>query len=490
MARDEQDMAYAAIDVGTTSIKAVLFDRAGRERVVARASVGVCRPQAGWAEQDMHAVWHAIVRLLSELAQTTGHSLAGLAITAQGDGCWLADERGEPVRPAILWNDGRAGSRIAGWLADGTLRRMLDIGHFTGFAGTSAAILPWLSELESETLARAATAFTCGSWIYRRLTGQTLIDPSDAAVPFMSAARQVYDDTLLELSGISHMADLLPPIAAAGRPVHGLMPHVAAATGLPAGLPVVLAPYDVPAAALGAGCVEPGDMLMVLGTTFLTGSVVCDGTPPPFGGTDVPLGRTGARLRFFPALAGMETLSWAARTLGFAGVEAAVVAALNAGARGAVFLPYLSPAGERSPFVDPHVRGGFAQLSLDHAPENLMRAVLEGLTMTLLDCARASGGGRRIAVCGGGANSDGWCQLLADATGMEVYRPESSELSARGASISSLAALHGEDELAIALQWRNAARVWKPNLSQKAHYDELYGDFLAAREASRRKVGR
>lgn len=488
MARDKQDMVHAAIDVGTTSIKAVLFDRAGREHVVARASVGVDRPQPGWAEQDMRAVWQAVIGLLSELAQVAGPSLAGLAITAQGDGCWLSDAEGEPVRPAILWNDGRAGPRIAGWLADGTLRRMLDIGHFTGFAGAPAAILPWLAEKEPTVLARARTAFTCGSWTYRRLTGQTLIDPSDAAVPFMSAARQAYDDTLLGLSGVQHMAALLPPIAPAGRPVHGLLPHVAASTGLPADLPVVLAPYDVPAAALGAGCVEPGDMLMVLGTTFLTGSVVSGGTPPPFGGTDVPLGRTGSALRFFPALVGMETLAWAARILGFASVEAAVAAALEAEARGAVFLPYLSPAGERSPFVDPLIKGGFAQLSLEHAPENLMRAVLEGLTMTLLDCVLASGGGQRIAVCGGGANSDGWCQMLADATGMDVHRPASSELSARGAALSALAVLDGEDERTVALRWRGTARVWQPNPAQKARYDALHAEFVAARTAMPRKA--
>lgn len=280
MARDKQDMVHAAIDVGTTSIKAVLFDQAGRERVVARASVGVDRPQPGWAEQDMRAVWQEVIGLLSELAQAAGPSLAGLAITAQGDGCWLSDAEGVPVRPAILWNDGRAGPRVASWLADGTLGRMLDIGHFTGFAGIPAAILPWLAEMEPTALTRARTVFTCGSWIYRRLTGQTLIDPSDAAVPFMSATRQAYDDTLLDLSGVKHIAALLPPIAQAGRPVYGLLPHVSATTGLPVDLPVVLAPYDVPAAALGAGCVEPGDMLMVLGTTFLTGSVVSGGTPP------------------------------------------------------------------------------------------------------------------------------------------------------------------------------------------------------------------
>lgn len=487
MSDHHQDKMYAAIDVGTTSIKAVLFDRTGRERVVGRMSVGVDRPQAGWAEQDMRAVWQVITGLLVELAQV-GPSLASLAITAQGDGCWLSDEAGEPVRPAILWNDGRAASRIAEWLDDGTLQHMHDIGHFTGFAGTPAAILPWLSEKEPESLARATTAFTCGSWVYRRLTGRTLIDPSDAAVPFMSGSREVYDDRLLDLSGVRSMAALLPPIAAGRRAVHGLLPGVAAATGLPLDLPVVLAPYDVPAAALGAGCVDFGDTLMVLGTTFLTGNVVAEGTTPPFGGTDVPIGREGARLRFFPALVGMETLAWAARILGFSGVEAAVAAALRAEAEGAVFLPYLSPAGERSPFVDPRIKGGFVQLSLDHAPENLMRAVLDGLTMALLDCVLASGGGQRIAVCGGGANSDGWCQLLADVTGMEVHRPGSAELSARGAAISALAVLDGEDEMAVARRWRDTGRVWLPDPMQKARFEALHTDFVAARYAMPRKA--
>jgi xylulokinase len=439
----------------------------------------------------MAAVWGAVTGLLETLARATaGRGLAALGVTAQGDGCWLADAAAEPVRKAILWNDGRTADWISARLADGTLRRLHAIGHFTGFPGTPASLLPWLATNEPESIGRTRTVFTCSSWIYRRLTGVTCIDAGDAAVPFMDPRRQTYSAELVSATEMAGVEALLPPIAAGPRrPDHGLLADVASAASLPAGLPVILAPYDVPAAALGAGCVEEGDLLMVLGTTFLTGKVVSDHPLPPFGGTNVPLGRTGRQLQFFPALVGMETLAWAARTLGFPGVKAAVDTALGAASRGALFLPYLSPAGERAPFLDPQVRGGFAGLSLDHTPANLVRAVLEGLTMALLDCARACGPGRRLTVCGGGANSDGWCQMLADATGLDVHRPAASELSARGAALVALAAATGEDEAGLALRWRRDERTWIPVAAERARYEELFRRFVEAREARRGRPG-
>src|SRR6185369_4350856 len=112
-----------------------------------------------------------------------------------------------------------------------------------------------------------------------------------------------------------------------------------------------------------------------------------------------------------------------------------------AGANGLFFLPYLSPAGERAPFLDPAARGSLWNLSLEHTPADIARAIVEGLSLVLRDClVCARSPMTRLHLGGGGANSDAWCQLVADVTGIETRRARSSELTARGATLAGMIA--------------------------------------------------
>src|SRR5690242_17050310 len=98
-------MVAISIDAGTSLVKSVAFADDGTELFVARRAVPIARPQPGWSEQDMHAVWQAVEETLREVVEHVNHDVRFLSLTGQGDGCWLIDNDGEPVGPAILWND-------------------------------------------------------------------------------------------------------------------------------------------------------------------------------------------------------------------------------------------------------------------------------------------------------------------------------------------------------------------------------------------------
>ncbi|MGA8116096.1 MAG: FGGY-family carbohydrate kinase, partial [Actinocatenispora sp.] len=164
-------------------------------------------------------------------------------------------------------------------------------------------------------------------------------------------------------------------------------------------------------------------------------------------GPDRPL------LRAFATLAGGETLAWMSRLLGLAGAEelSALAETAEPGAGGVRMLPYLSPAGERAPFVDPAARGALVGLTLDHSPAQLARAAFEGMAAAVADCLAATGSpAREVRVCGGGARSALWCQLIADMTGAPVLRAPAGEAGARGAAAFAASVLGDAPDLAAA----------------------------------------
>lgn len=478
-------MTILAVDAGTSTIKAVAFSNDGRELHVARRETVVECPREGWSEQDMNVIWASLCDAAAETTQAVGR-IEVVALTAQGDGCWLIDAAGDPVRPALLWNDARASSYAEAWAADGTMERSYAINGTVTFPGLANALLRWLAKNEPESLRKAAHVLTCGSWLFCKATGTVRAEFSDAFAPFMNARTGQYADELLSLYGLDACKPLLPPVGAAIAPIKD---DLARTMMLPPGIPVVLAPYDVPSAALGAGACDPGDAIVILGTTFVCGIVtdrpVIDLEPA---GCLVPLGLQSRYLRFHPTLAGMEVLHWAAQMIGLADARNLVALAAEAppGANGVLFLPYLSPAGERAPFLDSAARGSFWNLSLDHSRSDIARAVLEGLCMVVRDCIEAIGlRPNSLRLSGGGSTSDALCQQLVDIVGIEAQRASPSELTCRGAAL--YARLARGDDFALA-RWRSTSDVrWMPNAGTAGFYARQFDKFRSLRELARQQ---
>ena len=481
-------MTVVCLDVGTTMIKAIGYGEDGAERVTVREPATVRSPRSGWSEQDMTEVWHAVARAVRQVVDGLGGAaIAYLALTAQGDGCWLVDAGGEPTGPAILWNDGRAAAIVDGWARDGVPERAFPINGSLTFPGLPNAILTWLRAHDPDRLARAHRALTCGGWVFSRLTGELSVDESDACAPFMDVRTRRYSGELLDLYDMAWARPLLPDPRGDDRRAAPLTGRAAAETGLPEGTPVVLSSYDVASTAIGVGAVDPGQACVILGTTLCTQAVVgeADLSGPPSGFT-VPLGVGGRYLRLFPTLAGGQVLDWACRMLGLSGGPrelASLAGDAPPGAGGLVFQPYLSPAGERAPFLDSRARGAFLGLSSEHEPAHLARAVLEGLSLVIRDCLAASRAApTELRVAGGGSASPVWLRMLADVTGVPVVRSADDEAGARGAFIVgrlSTGAASGPSEAAAGhVRERD---VVEPDPARAATYADLYTDFLDLR---------
>jgi erythritol kinase (D-erythritol 1-phosphate-forming) len=477
-------MSVVGLDVGTSQVKAVRFDADWTAADSATGPATVLRSPGGHCEQDMHSIWDAAARVLSDVVGRSPDRVELVAITAQGDGCWLVGGAGEPVANALLWNDSRAGPIVEGWAADGSLEAAFRISGCYGAPGLAHAQLSWLAAHEPSVVARAARLLSCGSWIYRRMTGREVLEESDAANPFCDALSRRYDDGLLDLFGIADLRRLLPPVVSGRDAVAPLAADAAARLDLPAGTPVVLAPYDVVSTAIGSGVVTPGDAFAVLGTTLCAGVLAADPMlSRPANGMTLPAGTRDAWLIAYATLIGTEVLDWAAGVLGVADAEAVVtLAASSAAAEPPLLLPYLSPAGERSPFLDPDVRGSLHGLDIRHTRADIARAVLDGLTLAVRDCLQAAGKPESIAVSGGGARSPVWCQAISDALAVPVMRPDVAEVGARGAALVGATAMGEFATLADAVSASVApGRVHRSDPVETARYDAAFARYLDAR---------
>lgn len=480
--------ATLCVDAGTTLIKAVVFDDTGTELVVATRTTAIRSPHPGWSEQDMNEVLEAVIESIAEAADRSPLPVTALAVTAQGDGAWMLDADGRPVGNAPLWNDARALDVIDRWEADGTLTAAFRLNGSLGNLGLPHSILAWIREHDPAALERVAEVTTCGGWLYGALTGTRGLHPSEASAPWLDIASGEISEGLLELYGLGDRRSLVPAVLDDDELTRPLLDDIAERVGLPPGVPLTLAPYDVVTTATGGGSVAVGSAFTILGTTLCTGILIDapDTTGEPSGLT--LLGGTGnATVRAFPTLAGTGVIEWMRELLGLPDAAAFVQLAADAppGASGVRVWPYFSPAGERAPFLDPDARGVIAGLSFEHTRADLARATVEGLGHVIRDCLEASGAApSELVLSGGGSASELWCRSIADITGVTTVRVDGTQVGAKGALLYALVAAGRYGSLADAadaLVVRSG--VFAPDAANRELFDRRHEDFLATRAA-------
>jgi xylulokinase/erythritol kinase len=471
---------WLGIDAGTSVVKAALFDDKGGALAVAGRPLELVHGADGAVEQDLDA----IVAAIGEVARavTAGAVPHVVAVTGQGDGCWLTDRTGHAVRPGLSWLDGRAGDLLGRWTAAGVTERVFRTNGTTLFPGAPGPLLAWLDTHEPGVLDRATTAGACKDAVFTRLTGERATDPSDSSLPFGDGTGTGYSDTALETMGLAHRRDLLAPITVLPQaPLAGVGSDL---LGLPAGTPISSGPFDFPACARGGGVREIGDALLIVGTTLgcmvHVDRLATDGDPAGF---SVATGEPGRWLRAMPAMVGTASMDWMLRTLGL-GVDAidAALATSPPGAGGVEVLPYLATSGERAPFVDPHASGQVTGVRLTTTRDDLVRAMCEGLSYAARHCFDAAGGATRIVACGGGTRSRPWLQVFADVLGVPLELARTPEVGARGAVLAA-AATRGE-ELDVAT-WTAAEDVVEPDPGLQERYTDGYARYLDHVRAAR-----
>jgi xylulokinase len=427
------------LDIGTTGVRAVAVVEGGV--VVAEASAGypLATPRPGWTEQDPEDWWRAAREVLGRVVVQVGDEIAGLGLTGQMHGAVFLDHSDAVIRPALLWNDQRTAAQCAAITEAVGAARLIAIAGNPALPGFQAPKILWLRDEEPAAYTRVARVLLPKDYVRLRLTGEYATDASDASGTLLLDIRQ-RDWSPELLAALAIPASWLPQVYEGPEVTGRLRAEVAAALGLPAGLPVAAGGGDNAAAAVGTGIVAEGLVSASIGTSGVIFAHTDAFRPDPSGRVHafchaVP----GAYHLMAVTLAAGGALRWWRDTLGGTDYEdlSTAAATVPPGSEGLLFLPYLT--GERTPHLDPAARGAFVGLTARHTAAHLTRAVMEGVIFSLkegLEIIRDLGVvAGEVRATGGGARSALWRQIQADIFGLPVRRVVAEEGPAYGAAL-------------------------------------------------------
>jgi xylulokinase len=423
---------FLGIDIGTSAVKAVLVDEAQAPLASATVPLATTRPHPLWSEQHPDLWWTATRQAVATLRQTDAQAFArtaAIGLSGQMHGAVLLDAADHPLRPAILWNDGRAAAECQALeAAVPSLGRIAGIGAMPGL---TAPKLLWLANHEPAVFAETAHILLPKDYVRLKLTGDRVTDPTDAAGSLLlDEASRDWSPELLTACGLDRTQ--MPRIAEGTEAASRLLPAIAAEWGLPPSVIVAGGAGDAAAGAVGIGAINPGDAFISLGTSAQI--FVTTDSYRPYPETLIhSFAHTLPRTWFQMAalLNGASVVEWAARLTGQPDINdlLARTEAAFTGPQRLLFLPYL--AGERTPHNDPHARGVLFGLTPDTQPTTVMQSVLEGVAYSLLeahDCLTAAGTPvSHAAIIGGGARSLFWTRIIASALGIPITRYTGSE---------------------------------------------------------------
>jgi xylulokinase len=415
---------YLGIDIGTSSVKAILMDETGAVVEIAQAPLSVSRPHDLWSEQDPTDWWAATNSAVSQFDLQRRRSVKAIGLSGQMHGATLLGADNQALRPAILWNDGRSAAQCAA-----LEEAMPDLGQITGnraMPGFTAPKVQWVRENEPDIFVQVKTVLLPKDYVRLRMTGELASDMSDSAgTLWMDVGRRDWSDTVLDATGLdrSHMPRLYEGNEVTGQ----LRSELAEAWGMGI-VPVVAGGGDNAAGAIGVGVVRPGDAFLSLGTSGVLFLANGGYTPNPAGGVHSFCHALPDRWHQMSViLSAASCVDWAVKLCGMAdaGAMFTAIEARGASTTTEMFLPYLS--GERTPYNDPNAKGVLFGLSHESDAAAIGQAVLEGVAFAFrdgMDALTDSGAHvDSITVIGGGAKSHYWGKILASALDRPlVYR--------------------------------------------------------------------
>jgi xylulokinase len=425
---------FLGIDIGTSAVKAALIDETGAFVAEASKPLGISRPQPVCSEQDPDEWWNRAKEAVASFAPDHRRAVRGIGLAGQMHGATLLDASDRPLRPAILWNDGRSETQCAELEASEPRSRQITANM--AFAGFTAPKLLWVREHEQDVFAATQCVLLPKDYVRLRMTGDKATDVSDASgTLWLDVARRVWSTDMLAATGLEerHMPRLFE-----GSEVTGLLrPEIAREWGMDE-VPVAAGGGDNAAAAIGAGVVADGDAFISLGTSGVS-FVATDRLRP---NADSGLhafchALPGRWHQMSVMLSAAASLDWAANLLSV-DVPQLIESAARADLRATpIFLPYL--AGERTPHADPQAKGVFFGMTAETGPAEVARSVLDGVAMALRDGFEIiEAAGSRVesfTVVGGGSRSVYWGRLIASALGRPlVFREHGAVGPALGAA--------------------------------------------------------
>ncbi len=474
------------VDIGTASSKGVLARADGEVVATAERAHGVSSPRPGWAEQDAERVWwQDFTAICAELLPRADGPIAAVCPSGIGPCVLVADARGEPLRPAILYGIDTRATRETADLTDrlGASEILRRGGTLLSSQAPGPKLL-WLQRNEPGIWSRTAQLLMPNSFVVERLTGEYVLDHHSA-----SHTDPLYDIDALAwneawAAGIApglSLPRLLWPGEAAGHVTR----EAAERTGLPEGIPVAAGTIDAWSEALSVGVRASGDVMLMYGSTFMVIEAVDRPIRHEQLWSNVGALRGSRTVATGTATAGALATWFAEVTGGASQAELAREAErVEPGANGLVMLPYF--AGERAPIADPWARGVVCGLTLRHGRGHLYRAVLEATAYGvrhIVETIRAAGAAeRRFVAVGGGTKNPLWTQIVSDVLGVDQEIPRVTIGAAYGDALLAAMAAGLAD---ATTRWNTPASRVRQDDRTAATYDTLYGIYRALYPATR-----
>lgn len=440
-----------AIDLGTSSTKVIIVDLQGNIVGRSESEYPIQRPHNGYAEQDPEDWWSGV----TSAVRSAGSNLPGglnkivvIGLSGQMHGTVLLDDGGRLVTPAVIWPDQRSQQQVGELTELFGLTELVKITGSPPFTGFQALTVRWFQQERSEVWSRVKWVLTPKDWLRWRMTGEICSEPSDASgTLLLDVSRRTWSREISEKLDID--PELLPPIRGSKEITGFLSEDAASELDMPTGTPVMAGAADTACSMLGAGLGDAKELMITISsggqivaplqqvTWDLPGRVhtFCSALEPDEG-------RPGWYLNAAILSAGLSFRWLRDNLLGLEGTQGYEemeewAAASPAGARGLIFLPYLS--GERTPHMDPQARGIFLGLTVRHGRSEIIRSVMEGVAFACYDaysCLLDMGiRPASITLAGGGARSPLWQQIFADVFGLPVRQLLVEEQSALGAAM-------------------------------------------------------
>ncbi len=477
---------YLGIDIGTSSVKVVLID--ADQVIIASESrtLTVERPHPAWSEQDPQSWLDATTAAIDALAKAHAadvKAVRGIGLSGHMHGATLIDAADKPLRPCIMWNDGRSSAEAAALDADPRFREITGNIVFPGF---TAPKLVWVERNEPETFEKVARVLLPKDYVRLWLSGDAASDMSDSAgTSWLDVAKRDWSDALLAATNLTR--DQMPALYEGSETTGTLRAELASRWGMDNPPVIAGGAGDNAAAACGVGTVAPGAAFVSLGTSgvlFVSNEAFRPNAASAVHAFCHALPDTWHQMGVI--LSAAACLEWLSGTLGkSAGDLAGAVDDSAAVEEPLFFLPYLS--GERTPHNDTAARGSFVGLS--HATDQaaMTRAVLEGVAFAFADCLEAlkvaGTSVERATAVGGGSRSNAWLRIIANVLNVPVDVPAEGDFGgAFGAARLGLIAAENTDPIETCRPPKINETI-TPNPAAVERYADLFQRYRALHPA-------
>ncbi len=484
------------LDVGSTGVKAVVFDDEGSQLGSAYQEYAEVYPQPGWIELRPDEVWAATQRVIGEAAAEAGGGVRSLSISALGETFTPVAEDGRFLHNSIVSPDNRAVAQAESWRETLGPQRVFKITGMPLHPSFTLNKIMWIRDEMPDVHAATWKYLLWPDLIFLRLGLEPRIDWSLAGRTMaFDVVNKRWSDEMLQAAGIeaARFAEPIQP----GEPVGELSEQAAEQVGLEAGCLVVAGGHDQPMNALGAGIIREGLAVDGMGTVecitvafdepVLTEAMLAHNYccyPHVVGELYATIAfnySSGSVLRWFRDNFGQAELAWAESE--GRDVYEVILEGLPEGPTGLLWIPYF--AGSGTPYLDPRAKGAILGLTLDCDRKRLIKALIEGtcyeLNLNITALAEAGVKIDRLRATGGGSRSDTWLQLKADITGKEVVTLNVSEAGCLAGAMLGGVALgvwKSVDEAVGALV--REERSFQPRADEHEKYRGLYESYAAA----------